>query len=380
MKDFSDHNSDLLLDISILYRSTQKYYDQMLQSVSLTYAQLPILILIYENEGISQQRVATEGSYDKGTITKQVQKLEEMGYIRVQPSQKDKRAKELYTTSKARQIMSKVYAIRTSWWQHISASIPQEDMDSFSTFYKNMAVSAREFAQADLSEILFFEQQNISLESYPGKVSTVLSTGGCNFRCPFCNCSHLVFLKENTKSIQESQILQYLTRRKGLLNAVVIKGGEPLMHPELLPFLKKVKALNYDVKLETNGSYSALLKELIDQNLVDEVLFHIKNTKDKYGETIGLKDYDIKEVQSSIDCLQKTKKSITFVFTPIQELHTMEDLLAMARWIQPAQKLELHTYQEKETVIQEGFHGYSPEALKQAQEKIQEIIPNVVIR
>ena len=243
-----------------------------------------------------------------------------------------------------------------------------------------MAVSAREFAQADLSEILFFEQQNISLESYPGKVSTVLSTGGCNFRCPFCNCSHLVFLKENTKSIQESQILQYLTRRKGLLNAVVIKGGEPLMHPELLPFLKKVKALNYDVKLETNGSYSALLKELIDQNLVDEVLFHIKNTKEKYGETIGLKDYDIKEVQSSIDCLQKTKKSITFVFTPIQELHTMEDLLAMARWIQPAQKLELHTYQEKETVIQEGFHGYSPEALKQAQEKIQEIIPNVVIR
>ena len=80
----------------------------MLQSISLTYAQLPILILIYENEGISQQQIAQDGGYDKGTITKQVQKLEEMGYIRVQPSKKDKRAKELYTTSQARAIMSKV--------------------------------------------------------------------------------------------------------------------------------------------------------------------------------------------------------------------------------------------------------------------------------
>ena len=77
----------------------------MLQSISLTYAQLPILILIYENEGISQQQIAQDGGYDKGTITKQVQKLEEMGYIRVQPSKKDKRAKELYTTAKARGIM-----------------------------------------------------------------------------------------------------------------------------------------------------------------------------------------------------------------------------------------------------------------------------------
>ena len=138
------NSTDLLLDISILYRSTQKYYDKMLQSLSLTYAQLPILILIYEHEGISLQQIAYEGGYDKGTITKQVQKLQEMGYIRVQSSQRDKRAKELYTTQNARSIMNKIYGIRASWWQHISASIPENDMQKFSTFYKTMVVSARE--------------------------------------------------------------------------------------------------------------------------------------------------------------------------------------------------------------------------------------------
>ena len=102
--------NDLLMDISILYRSTQKYYDKKLANLSLTYAQLPILIAIYEEEGISMQKIALDGGYDKGTITKNVQKLVNLGYVIVQSSIKDKRAKELYTTDKTKEVMNQITA------------------------------------------------------------------------------------------------------------------------------------------------------------------------------------------------------------------------------------------------------------------------------
>lgn len=371
--------SDLLLDISILYRSTQKYYDQMLQSMSLTYAQLPILILIYENEGISQQQIAQDGGYDKGTITKQVQKLEETGWIRVQPSRKDKRAKELYTTSKARESMSKIYAIRTSWWRHISSSIPKEDMEAFSCFYKNMARSAREYARADLNAISFFEHQKISFLSVPGKVSTIVSTGGCNFRCPFCNQSHLVFLKEDSENYTQEAILQDLDRRKELLDMVTVTGGEPLMHPQLDDFLQKVKDRGYQVHLVTNGSYAEHLQYLLNQKLVDLVEMHIKGTKEKYGEAIGLESYDIQQIEASVKMLQK-KTNVIFAMTPVHEFHTPQNLLEIAKWLAPAQKLVLYRFEEKETVIQKGLHGYSLPELETMVPQLKKYIPHIVIR
>ena len=95
--------NDLFMDSSILYRTTQKYFDRELQQFQLTYAQLPVLIMVYENEGISMQEIAFQGKYDKGTITKNVQKLESLGYLEVIHSSKDKRSKELYTTLKAKE-------------------------------------------------------------------------------------------------------------------------------------------------------------------------------------------------------------------------------------------------------------------------------------
>ena len=110
--------NDLLMDISILYRSTQKYYDKKLANLSLTYAQLPILIAIYEEEGISMQKIALDGGYDKGTITKNVQKLVNLGYVIVQSSIKDKRAKELYTTDKTKEVMNQIYKVIWSRVKH----------------------------------------------------------------------------------------------------------------------------------------------------------------------------------------------------------------------------------------------------------------------
>ena len=90
-----EKQNDLLMDSSILYRSTQKYYDKMLQDLNLSYAQLPILIEIYENEGISLQQIVQVGGYDKGTVTKNVQKLNTLGYVSILTSAKDKRTEAI---------------------------------------------------------------------------------------------------------------------------------------------------------------------------------------------------------------------------------------------------------------------------------------------
>ena len=374
------NSTDLLLDISILYRSTQKYYDKMLQSLSLTYAQLPILILIYEHEGISLQQIAYEGGYDKGTITKQVQKLQEMGYIRVQSSQRDKRAKELYTTQNARSIMNKIYGIRASWWQHISASIPENDMQKFSTFYKTMVVSAREFAQKDQEEIVFFDHQKLNIEIDPGKMSTIVWTGGCNFRCPFCERSRFIFLKEDSRVITGTKILQYLEERQNVLDQLVITGGEPLMHPELDSFLKEAKALGYQIRIETNGSYPQHLEDLIQNHRVDQVVMSLKNTPEKYGQSIGLDQAEIQKIQRSVDILLHCDLDVRFVIVPIKELHGQEDLIQMITWIKDAPCIELHSYQESMTPIQEGLHGYTHQELQSLLPQLQEITPNIKIK
>ncbi|WP_296241939.1 anaerobic ribonucleoside-triphosphate reductase activating protein [uncultured Faecalicoccus sp.] len=374
------NSTDLLLDISILYRSTQKYYDKMLQSLSLTYAQLPILILIYEHEGISLQQIAYEGGYDKGTITKQVQKLQEMGYIRVQSSQRDKRAKELYTTQNARSIMNKIYGIRASWWQHISASIPENDMQKFSTFYKTMVVSAREFAQKDQEEIVFFDHQKLNIEIDPGKMSTIVWTGGCNFRCPFCERSRFIFLKEDSRVITGTKILQYLEERQNVLDQLVITGGEPLMHPELDSFLKEAKALGYQIRIETNGSYPQHLEDLIQNHRVDQVVMSLKNTPEKYGQSIGLDQAEIQKIQRSVDILLHCDLDVRFVIVPIKEFHGQEDLIQMITWIKDAPCIELHSYQESMTPIQEGLHGYTHQELQSLLPQLQEITPNIKIK
>lgn len=133
MKQEHAHKSDIMMDISILYRNTQKYFDRKLEPLKLTYAQLPVLFAIYEEEGISMQRIVENGQYDKGTVTKNVQKLENLGYIKTVPSKVDKRLKHLYPTNACAQIMPTIYQMRADWWTKVTTSMDREQLDVFKT-------------------------------------------------------------------------------------------------------------------------------------------------------------------------------------------------------------------------------------------------------
>ena len=297
--------NDLLMDSSILYRSTQKYYDKMLQNLKLTYAQLPILIHIYENEGASLQDIARAGGYDKGTVTKNVQKLHSLGYVNILSNLKDKRAKEIYTTSLAKKHISEIYGIRRDWWHHITQDLDSEQIQVFSDFYQTLSNHARTYADLEQTDLQFYKFKPLSLTDFDGYLSCSLYTGGCNFKCPHCTDPSLVYLKEDMHPVLTDEIKAYLQKQRNKIEGVYISGGEPLMHENIIHFLRYLKSLNYKVKIHTNGMYYDTLKNIINLHLVDYVSIDIKNCLSKYGKSCGVDDIDVTNIQNSISFLKQ---------------------------------------------------------------------------
>jgi len=109
--------------------------------------------------------------------------------------------------------------------------------------------------------------EKLSLSDYPGKVSCVIFTPGCNLACPFCHNRDLVKNSLKLKPISENNVFEYLNKRKGLVDGVVITGGEPTIQKELGSFIKRIKSLGYKVKLDSNGTRPDILKILLFPSL-----------------------------------------------------------------------------------------------------------------
>ncbi len=133
--------------------------------------------------------------------------------------------------------------------------------------------------------------QGQSLIEYPGKISAVIFTLGCNFRCVFCYVPDLVLPERirNAKPISENSIFSFLESRKKLLEAVAITGGEPTLQEDLPDFIRKIKKMGYLVELETNGTNFQMLEYLIESKLVDYVAMDIKHDLifDRYKKITG---------------------------------------------------------------------------------------------
>lgn len=355
--------SDLFMDSSILYRSTQKYFDKKLQDYHLTYAQLPVLIMVYENEGISLQEIAHQGVYDKGTITKNVQKLESLELIQVVVSKKDKRLKELYTTVKAVPIMIDIYNLRQNWWKQLNANIPTSEIDRFSKYFMELTDNAKSLADQSETKIQFYEHQKVSLVEYPDHVATILCTAGCNFQCSYCQRKDLVFLKQDKIEIPLIEIESYLEKRKGMIQAVCIRGGEPCMHPELVSFLGYVKSLGYKVLIETNGSYPETLHEWILDGLVDYVRLSIHNAPKHYGETVGIQPFSIDNINKTIQILKQSSIEYDFYTLFNEQYHNFERLKVIAKWLKSDKEYVIKTDKD----ISEWIHklkAYMPNIRK----------------
>lgn len=376
-----ESNNYLLMNISILYRCGQKYYDKQLSDYDINAGQLPFLILIYEHEGISMQELAVRGCFDKGTITKSIGKLEDAGYVRSSASPSDKRMRLLYTTDRTKDIISKIYLIRREWWERLTRGMSEKECTNIETLLDALTEKAKQYdALEDEKEVKLFGLQKLTLLDYPQKMASTIFTGGCNMRCPFCQNADLVFLNENTSQIPTDDIIAFLKKRCHVLEGVCITGGEPLLNDALEPFLRTIKDLGYQIKLDTNGSYPQRLKELVDKKLIDYVAMDIKNCLRRYPETTGIQNFDVTPIKESVAYLMENHVPYEFRTTIVKEFHTLMDMKEIGQWLQGANAYYLQGFVDSERVIQKGLHAYDSKMMKQLQETMLPYIENTQLR
>ncbi len=372
---------DLSLDFSIIYRTSQKFFDKALDRFNLGYGNLLILLKINEKPGISMNELARLGSFDKGTITKMIQRLVELGYIKAEPSSLDKRGKDLYLTDEAVRILPEIYMIRQRWWEYLRKGIDDDMMDTYLCCLNQMINNARDyFPSEERQEVRFFGIQKLTLLDYPGHMASTLFTGGCNFKCPFCHNRDLVFLDEKEVELDKEEILNFLSSRKNILDGVCISGGEPLLQPDLKAFILDVRALGLKVKLDTNGSNYSKLKELIEEGLVDYVAMDVKNDEANYAKTCGVGNVDLSAIRESVELLKQNHVDYEFRTTIVKEFHDSDSIEAMGRWLKGAKILYLQSFEDNENVIQQGLHPHDRATINEFKRVLEKYIAEVKLR
>ena len=221
--------------------------------------------------------------------------------------------------------------------------------------------------------------QKLTLLDFPGRTACTVFLGGCNFRCPFCHNFELAS-RPLAPLMTEQELLDYLQKRKGLLDGVAITGGEPLLRPDLAELLRKIKALGYAVKLDTNGSFPARLKELVGEGLVDYVAMDVKNAPDRYGETAGFPKLELDPIRESIEFLKNGAVESEFRTTVVEGLHTEAEIAEIADWLKGAKRYFLQRFRPSEQVPSETLTAPSTAQMKAYLKIVQEKIPHAELR
>lgn len=209
--------------------------------------------------------------------------------------------------------------------------------------------------------------QKNSFIDFPGKVSCVLFLPGCNFDCPYCHNPDLV---KGTLSgppfFDEKTACEFLERRKGFLDGVVISGGEPTLEKDLTSLCEKIKQMGYPVKLDTNGSRPQVIERLIDEGLVDYIAMDIKTDPFCYSPFIK-KDYNPDHILSSIQIIMESALAYEFRTTcvkPMVDEHIIENI---AKIIKGAMLYALQRFSHTEVLHPEFFQetesGYDEDGL-----------------
>lgn len=171
-----------------------------------------------------------------------------------------------------------------------------------------------------------------SLVDYPGKIGCILFTGGCNFCCPFCHNPCLVFDPGSQPRVTEPEVFHFLEKRRNLLEGVVISGGEPTLQADLLEFVRRIKAMGFLVKVDSNGSMPERVKVLLDSGLVDAMGIDYKAPAARYMTSSGSVDSAIAEkVAESIRYALAAGIQLDIRTTVHRRLLSPEDLATMYR-------------------------------------------------
>ncbi len=224
-----------------------------------------------------------------------------------------------------------------------------------------------------------------SMLDFPGKLSCVVFTNTCNFRCPFCYNPELALGKPSEPQVPVSEFFSFLESRKDWLQGVAITGGEPTLHKGLSDFCRKIKELGFDVKLDSNGFSPEILENLFSQNLVDYIAMDIKSSRENYEKAAGISlDTDI--IERSISLIKEKAPDYEFRTTVIPGFVGEKELLSIGNWLSDsgtAKRFFLQQFKSDSRMIDsslEGKNSFSPDELKSFAEKLRPFFKEVGVR
>jgi pyruvate formate lyase activating enzyme len=206
--------------------------------------------------------------------------------------------------------------------------------------------------------------EKLSLIDYPGELSAVVFTIGCTFRCPFCYNPMLVLFKhrngnktdEDHTQIKERDLFLFLESRVGKLDAVVISGGEPTMQVDLPEFIRKVKALGFKIKLDSNGTNPAMLEKLLEENLIDYLAMDIKAAPSDYSKATDTK-FDFEKIKKSVKIIMQSGVPYEFRTTCVPDFINETAITKMGELIQSADKWYLQNFKSDAELINVNLRG-----------------------
>ncbi len=261
--------------------------------------------------------------------------------------------------------------------------------------------------------------QKLTLLDFPGRVAAIVFTGGCNFRCPFCQNSSLVLAPQSVPEISEEEFRQFLRKRQGLLDGICVTGGEPTLHADLPEFLSSIRDAGYLVKLDTNGTNPDMLESLLADGLLDYAAMDVKAGPENYARVCGLSALSdastgsvslptasaypdshgvaddgrknvlagpagqlLANVRRSVDLLKNSGVEYEFRTTVVKGLHTARDFEEIASWLTGCRAYFLQAFRDCPEVLLEDhpFSAFSDEEMKDFLKIVQKKIPQAALR
>jgi pyruvate formate lyase activating enzyme len=207
--------------------------------------------------------------------------------------------------------------------------------------------------------------QKTTFIDYPGKVASLIFTGGCNFRCPYCHNGGLVLMPGKYPTVMTETVVSHLEKRKDVVEGLVITGGEPTLMEGLEPFIRRVKKMGIYVKLDTNGTNPEVLQGLLQDNLLDYIAMDIKHSMKRYETITGIRHVNVNKIRESIKLIINSGIDHEFRTTMIRGVHTMEILNEMLGEIEGAKTYILQQYVKSESELMPNtFQTYTTEELE----------------
>jgi pyruvate formate lyase activating enzyme len=227
--------------------------------------------------------------------------------------------------------------------------------------------------------------QKTSTIDYPGQLTAILFTQGCNLKCPYCHNPELISLDKDNLEFDKEKFFGFLEKRKEILDAVTITGGEPTLQKDLISFIREIKDMGYLVKLDTNGLKPIILIDLIKEDLLDYIAMDIKLPIEDYEDMKTQKSLEdiIENLKLSINTIIKHSKcDYEFRTTIVPGLHDQNNFERTVKEISEAQNYYIQNFRPNKTLNKsfEEKRRFTDKELKEFELIAKKYVKNVYIR